>query len=295
MNNKKVKSIFEILIADLFWGFGFVATAWTLKSFSVYQSLYLRFLLITLVSMLFVFLRFFKKDLIYYFKISFLPALFLTGEIFFQIFGLKFTTPSKAGFITTLFIVMVPILELIFFKRSISKKHWFWVVTSLYGTYLIVGGKLDQINRGDSLILISALFASFHILIIGNISRTDISLFKLNLFQSYWGCILTMPLILLDPIKNFSSITSQAMTGLMSLTFGTTLLAFYFQMRAQKNITASVASLLFLLEAPLAAIFSFYFMNESLSLFQIGGCCLVLFSASGVIITNYSQKNDLKF
>ena len=294
MLNKKVRSIFEILLADLFWGFGFIATAWTLISFSVFQSLYLRFLLIALVSAPFIFYKIAFAEFKNYLKISFLPGLFLICEILFQILGIKYTTPSKAGFITTLFIVIVPILEKIFLQRTISKSHWLWVTISLVGTYLIIGSQLSEISRGDGLILVSAIFASFHILIIGSVSQENVSLFKLNLFQAYWGCLLTAPLIWLDPLVSLGSVHQLALFGLLALTFGTTLLAFYFQMRAQRHILPSVASLLFLFEAPLAALFSFYLMNESLDIFQILGCVIVLLSASGVILTSYVKKIDLE-
>ncbi len=292
MLNKKIKSISEILVADFFWGFGFIATAWTLTSFSVVQSLYLRFMLITVTSVPFILNKTTMDELKTYLKISFLPGLFLIGEILFQILGVKYTTPSKAGFITTLFIVIVPILEKVFLKRAISKAHWVWVTISLVGMYLILGSQLSEISRGDGLILVSAVFASFHILIIGSVSQNKVSLFKLNLFQSYWACLLTAPLFLFDPLGISNSVGHLAIIGLLSLTFGTTLLAFYFQMRAQKNISPSVASLLFLIEAPLAAFFSFYLLNEKLSLFQILGCVIVLLSASGVILTGYVKKID---
>ena len=288
--NRKLNAVFEILLADLFWGFGFVATAWTLLSFSLYQSLYLRFTIITIVTIPFVVYRTSREKFFQYLKISFLPSLLLIGEIFFQILGLQYTTPSKAGFTTTLFIVIVPVLEFLILKNLISKWHWCWVLLSLVGTYFIVGGEISKINSGDILIFISAIFASFHIMTIGRISGADLEFFKLNIFQSFWGCLLTLPLIFFEPLIAFSKIESKALIGILSLTFGTTLLAFYFQMRAQRYVSSSTASLLFLLESPMAAVFSFYFIGEHLQGWQLVGCVIVVLSAIGVIFTARSKE-----
>lgn len=288
--NKKIVSIVEILLANLFWGFGFLATTWALESFSFFQSLYLRFTLVTLVTLPFVFFQLSRHQFKQYFQISLFPALFILGEIFFQILGLKYTTPSKAAFITTLFIVMVPLLEIYFSKSQVSKWHWAWVLLSLLGTYLIVGGELAKISVGDLIILISAVFVSCHIIIIGKLSTTSLGLFKLNLFQSYWGFLITIPLMFFEPQLDFSQVKLISWAGLLALTFGTTMLAFYFQLRAQRTISASTASLLFLLESPIAAIFSYLLAGERLSWLQLVGCATVLFSATGVILSNTSKK-----
>ncbi|MBC7420321.1 MAG: DMT family transporter [Bdellovibrio sp.] len=293
--NRKLNSVLEILLADIFWGFGFVATTWSLLSFSLFQSLYLRFTIIAVVTLPFIVYQMNKRDFMKYLKIAFLPSLFLIGEIFFQILGLTYTTPSKAGFITTLFIVIVPILEYLLLKKTISRLHWFWVLLSLIGTYFIVGGEISKINSGDLIIFVSAIFASFHIMTIGKISDLNLDFFKLNIFQSFWGCLLTLPLFFFEPVLEISNIQTKAVIGLMSLTFGTTLLAFYFQMRAQRTISSSTASLLFLLESPLAAVFSFYLIGEQMIWLQILGCLIVILSAIGVIFTSETKKNDPVF
>lgn len=291
VTNKKMQAIGEILTADLFWGFGFVATTWTLLSFSVFQSLYLRFTIIAIVCLPFVLYRTTRREFFSYLKLAFFPSIFLIGEIFFQILGLKYTTPSKAGFITTLFIVIVPSIEFFLLRRRVAKLHWFWVLVSLFGTYFIVGGELSKINSGDVIMLVSAVFVSLHIIVIDRISEENLNFFKLNIFQSIWGCVFTFPLIFFEPMVDFSSLQPKAMLGLMSLTFGTTLLAFYLQMRAQRNVSSSVASLLFLLESPIAAVFSFYLIGEHLIDVQIMGCTIVILAAVGVTLTSRVKKS----
>ncbi len=290
MTDNKKLAYLEILIADLIWGFGFIATTWALVDFTQYQILNFRFLLVIVIVLPFIIYKLSKENFLFYLKMSFVPALFLILEVFFQISGLQYTTPSKAGFITVLFIVLVPVLDTIIYKVKIPRKHIFWVALSLLGTVLIVNGPISLFNSGDALMLASAICASLHILIISRINHASYNLFYLNLFQCLWGSILTLPLLLINPLKDLNAISIQSYSSLFFIAFGTTLLAFYLQIRAQKNISASVASLLFLLESVFAALFSFYLLNEHLSVWQLIGCAIVLGTSMVVILSSSDEK-----
>ena len=215
------------------------------------------------------------------------------GEIFFQMLGLKYTTATKAGFITILFIVLVPLIEKIFFLKKINKIHWLWVLVSIVGVKFILGGEiLSSLNFGDTMMLISCLFASMHIISIDRVSNKIDSPFAFNIYQVLWCFLFSVPFIFIDPIINLQNLTSISIIGLIIVSLGTTLLAFYFQLRAQKNIAASDASLLFLLESPLAAIFSFYFLNEQLIFSQLIGCGLVIAASVGVVLSSSSKMDQ---
>ncbi len=293
MQINKVKSIAEIIMADLLWGFGFVATVWSLQSFTLFQSLFLRFLIIFLLAIPFIFPRYKISEVQISLKISLLPSLFLFGEIGFQMWGLQYTTPAKAGFITILFVVIVPLFEKLFYRRDINKLHGLWVGISLLGVKCIVGYEPSAVlNFGDGIIFISCLSASLHIISIDRL-KTDIHKpFDFNLFQCFWCLIFCLPLFLFEPIFIFKTIKLISIVGLLTISIGTTMLAFYLQIKAQKHISASKASLLFLLESLFAAILSYYFLNENLTSTQMMGCGLVLISAV-VVIWSGSRKTDL--
>ena len=133
----KLRGVFEILMVNLFWGFGFVATVWALESFSLLQILALRFAIVGIVGLGFLFFKDKKrcKELL---KMTFLPALLLMMELLFQAWGLLHTTATKAGFITIMYIVLVPMLEGFFWKRKIEISHWLWVGLAVVGTLLTV-------------------------------------------------------------------------------------------------------------------------------------------------------------
>ncbi len=289
---KKIKSIFEIIVADMLWGIGFVATVWLLQSFTLFQSLFLRFAIIAVVCAPYIFLKFNFYKIRSSLKTAFLPALFLSGEIFFQMLGLQHTTATKAGFITILFIIVVPLIEKIIFFKKIHIIHWAWVLISIVGVKFILGGEiLSWLNFGDAMMLISCVFASMHILFIDRLSNKIDSPFAFNIYQVFWGFLFSVPLIFIDPIRHDQNYTLISIVGLIIISLGTTLLAFYFQLLAQKNISASDSSLLFILESPFAAFFSVYFLNEKLVFMQLVGCALVICAAVGVVLSS-SQKND---
>jgi drug/metabolite transporter (DMT)-like permease len=81
-----------------------------------------------------------------------------------------------------------------------------------------------------------------------------------------------------------------AIIGLLSLTFGSTLIAFALQVRAQRVLSPSIASLIFLLESPFALIFAIYFLNESMTDLQATGALLIFFSAVGATLAERRPK-----
>jgi len=288
---KKRLALFEGLISAVFWGFGYVASVWALESFSVSQSLALRFFIVGFLFTPVLFIKFKLTELKRLLRLSFLPGVFLVGEIYFQLIGLRYTTPTKAAFITVLFVVLVPLIEALFYKIKINKLHWLFVLIALLGTGFLATFKVEDINWGDLFMFMSALFVSFHILSVSKLSQNEDNLFSINLFQCFWAGVLTLPFLIFDPITLDAQFSFKSVLGLAFLTFGTTLLAFYFQMRSQKELNPSTASVLFLLESPLAALFSYLILNEMLSLPQMLGCCLIFLAVTGVTFLK-TNKSD---
>lgn len=281
----------EVLLANLFWGFGFTATVWSLQSWSILQILIIRFAVVGLCGFI-IALLFKPKELTRLLRLTFIPALFLITEILFQVWGLEHTSATKAGFLFGLYIIIVPLLEGFFFKRKIQLSHWLWVLVALLGTFLMIEIDTFEINIGDLLILISSLGASLHILSIDRLGKKEDNLFIANALQSTWGAILILPLLLLQNTAWPTEVPLKPILGLLSLTFGSTFLAFYLQMRAQKNLSASIASVLFLLESPFAAIFGYFLLSERLNSVQWLGCALIIVAAAGITTRHFFQTKN---
>ncbi len=278
-------AVAELLTATLIWGFGFTATIWAMASFSSIAVSVLRFSIAFLLTLPIIYMvrelrhEFTRANL----KLAALPGLLLGSTLILQTWGLEHTTATKSGFITTLYIVIVPIVEVLILRKRIHRLHALWVAIALAGTALIVQLKIDHINFGDVLTLLCAFFAAFHIALLSKIGPQVKSPFLFNTFQSFWAAMLALSILPFFPGPHFKGYDFWAAIGLFSLTVGSTMLAFALQVKAQKKLTASLSSLIFLLESPFAMLFAILLLGETLSMGQGIGAILISVAAFGAV------------
>ena len=282
MKNSQLQSILELLFAASLWGFGFIAAIWTLESFQPITSIVARFGLATIVGFAITFMipslrsRISKQD----FKNAILPGFFLFSTLWLQTWGLQHTTATKSSFITCLYVLIVPVIEWLFAHKKLPWIHWVSVSMALVGTALMVHLNLKEWNLGDTLTLGCAIMAALHILSIGWISQKVQSTFHLNIFQTAVAGFFALIAWVISSESIPTSLTSNALMGLLLLSCGSTLIAFTLQIRAQKKISASLASLIFLLESPFAMVFAFVLLKEQISFMQLSGAILILASCT---------------
>lgn len=210
-------------------------------------------------------------------------ALF-TGSTLQQ-FGISFTSVGKAGFITALYIVLVPLLG-IFFKKKVSLKIWLSVLISMIGLYLLCITENFSIGKGDLLVLCCAFFFSIHILLIDYFSP-KVNGVKMSCIQFFVaGIISILPMAIFESPTLTSILSAWApilYAGVLSCGVAYTL-----QVVAQKNTDPTVASLLLSLESVFAVISGWLVLGESLSLKELIGCVLVFIA---VILAQLPNKN----
>lgn len=278
----------EMVLSSLIWGFGFIATVWAMEMTNPAWVNVLRFFGAFFLSCLVGKIPT-KKYLIH----AAIPGFFLSATLLLQTYGLKYTTPTKSSFITVLYVLMVPIMEWVAFGSKVSPHLLFWIATGFGGTVLITQVQVGEFNVGDLLTLGCAITAAFHILWIAKVQTHIKSPFRFNSAQALWAGIFCLIFALpTTPFEWFGS-TVSGWAGLFSITVGSTLIAFALQVRAQGVLSPTVASLLFLLESPFAAIYSFLFMNERLTLNQWLGAALILVSALGAILSEFGLTHAL--
>lgn len=288
----KNRAALELIFAGVLWGFGFVATVWALEAFTPVETLFLRFVIAGIVGELlyliakgpnFVSLR---EELT-----RALPAgLLLGGMLLLQTIGLKYTTATKSGFLTALYVILVPLFNAWFFKTASSWRQYALTFLALVGTFILVGGKIDNINTGDLWTLACAVFATFHIIYIGRISHRVGNAFRFNNFQSLWCLLALTPLLLSQEQMFVGTPTAKPWLGVLCLGLGSSIIAFYLQIRTQKILSDSTASMIFLLESPFAAMFGFLILNERLSPLQISAAVLIMAASVLQILWDPSKK-----
>jgi drug/metabolite transporter (DMT)-like permease len=209
---------------------------------------------------------------------SLLTGLFLFGGVAFQQLGLQSTTAGKAGFITGLYVVLVPIVGLFFGQRS-NIYIWIGAALSIGGLYFLSVTDTFQIEPGDRLVLFCAIAFTFHVLFIAWLSPLMDS-FLLAVIQFSICAILNLIVAFsIEPV-NLESISSAwlpiAYGGLLSVGIAYTL-----QVVAQQTAHPAYASIILSLEAVFAVIGGWLILDENLTGRMLIGCGLML---AGMII-----------
>jgi drug/metabolite transporter (DMT)-like permease len=294
------QAVTELLFAAALWGFGFVATQWALTTWNPQGVLLWRFAAaLVLGEILHLFFKRGRKK-VHSWKVDFklaLPAGLLLGTFLLaQTIGLKHTSASKSGFITTLYVIFVPAVNFLFFKKRFPLKVLGLAALACLGTYLLMDLSLqtlhEQINRGDIWTLASALLGAFHIIYIGRISRRIQDPFRVNNFQSLWALIAVLPVVFWGSSIQHAPVNANSLAGLLVVSAACSVLAFFIQVRAQKILSDTTASMLFLLESPFAFFFAFLLMGDRLNGVQGLGALFILAAALGTVLVEQSAGTN---
>lgn len=271
---------FELMTA-LIWGLAFVAQRKATDSLSAIAVNGLRFALAS--AFLFVFsivLDFiFKKqgkEIIPWTKETILGGALLGAILFvgnnLQQLGLEGTSAGKAGFISALYIVFVPIFSLLARKKP-KANCWYAVLIAIFGFYLISINEALTISKGDLMVFLCSLIFAFHI-IYTDIYAKNTDPVKLTFMQMFIGGIISIPAM---AIKGFP--TSQAigenLVPILYIGLCSSGIGFTFQTIGQKKVESSIASLIMSLESVFALIFGIIILKEPMTAKELIGCLLV--------------------
>jgi drug/metabolite transporter (DMT)-like permease len=202
-----------------------------------------------------------------------LAGVFLTLGSAFQQAGLEFTSAGNAGFITGLYVVLIPLFLALGWHRMPRPVIWAAALLAALGLYLLSTGGSMQVNRGDGLVLISAVFWALHVILIDwMVRRMDILRFALGQYLVCGLTSLAFGLALeeqsrLSLINNWPVI---AYTGLVSIGLGYTL-----QAAGQRVAPPADAAIILSMEAVFAALAGWLILDERLSNIQLLGCGLM--------------------
>lgn len=190
-----------------------------------------------------------------------------------QQIGITMTTAGKAGFITALYIILVPLMG-VFIGKKIPRIIWFCVVLAMAGFYLLCVKEGFSISKGDVLVLFCSVGFSVHIMTIDHFTSKGVDGVKMACIQFAVAAIVMTPVMFLLENPSVSGLLSAWMTiayaGILSSGVG-----FTFQIVAQKDTDPTTATLIMSLESVFAAVSGCLFLNEVLLPKEILGCILV--------------------
>ena len=201
-----------------------------------------------------------------------------------QQFGMQYTSVGKAGFITALYIVIVPVLGLLFGKRC-GLKIWLGVCIALVGFYLLCMTGGFALERGDLYLLCCSLLFSFHILVIDHFSPL-VDGVKMSCIQFLVSGVLSGAAMLLFETPSIAGIVAGAGPILYAgvLSSG---VAYTLQIIGQKNYNPTVATLLLSLESVFSVLTGWLVLHQKLSSREIAGCVLIF---AAVILAQLPEK-----
>ena len=205
-----------------------------------------------------------------------------TGVVLFiatslQQIGIQYTTAGKAGFITALYVEVVPIIGYVVLHQKVSKLIWLCVVMAAVGLYLLCMTGVDlSLNKGDTLQLLCAVGFAIHILTIGHFSPLTDGI-KMSSIQFFVAGFLALIFMVIFEEPNMPAILDAAVpilyAGLISAGVGYTL-----QIVAQKDTNPTIASLILSLESVFALIAGTIILHEAMTSRELVGC-LIMFAA----------------
>lgn len=196
----------------------------------------------------------------------------LTVSTSLQQIGLVYTTAGKAGFITALYILIVPLLGL-FLGRKVGGKTWLGVALAVIGMYLLCIKEGFSISYGDFMVLLCAFVFSLHILTVDYFSP-KVDGVRLSCIQFFvCGCLCAVPMVIFEHPEIYQIL--QAWLPLIYAGVLSSGVAYTLQIITQKHLNPTVASLLMSLESVFAALTGWLILNERLSPKELLGCVLV--------------------
>lgn len=278
----QLKGSFALLAATVIWGFAFIAQSVGMDLIGpfTFQAVRCSLAVLVLIPCAFVLdigkcsclesLHKWKDPQLWKAGILCGCALFVAASL--QQIGLVYTDAGKAGFITAMYIVLVPILGL-FLKRKPPKSAVFSVLLAVAGLYLLSCIGVTEINKGDLYLMGCALAFAVQINCIDRFAP-HVDGFRLNCIQSLTVVLLSVPFVILTETVDVANILAcwgpLCFAGILSMG-----LAYSLQIVGQKDLEPTTASLIMSLESVFAAIGGWWLLHERMTSWEMLGCGLV--------------------
>ncbi|MCM2531884.1 DMT family transporter [Neobacillus pocheonensis] len=279
---KPIFADISLLFVTLFWGTTFVLVQNAINSIEPFSFNGIRFLTAAILLMICL-LIFERKQLkLLNLKLA-LSGVFIGFWLFLgyatQTIGLLYTTTSKAGFITGLNVIFVPLFSLFLFKQYPSKNAIFGVLTATVGLFLLTMTDVAGLNIGDGFMFICAISFALQIILTGKYSSKYPTLLLTVIQISTVAILSIISAFLFEDWKKSLNVkillSHDVFIALLITSIFATAIAFFVQTNFQKYTTATRVALIFAMEPVFAAITGYFLANDRLSYSALFGCLLI--------------------
>jgi drug/metabolite transporter (DMT)-like permease len=292
-----LKSDLILFLVAFIWGLAFVAQRTGMEHVGPFTFNGIRFLLASISLLPFVFLskndsnklnnftpKESKNGLI---KFGIISSVFLFGGISFQQAGLVHTTAGKAGFITGLYVVIVPIFGLLLKLHKTNVFTWVGAILATVGMYFLSVTSQFTISYGDFLVLMCSFCFAGHVLVIANFAKKYKAI-QLSFIQSLIVSIVSMVIAIIFEDVNIEGIKNAAIPIFYGGVFSSAI-AYSLQIYGQKHSHPAHASIIMSFESVFAALTGWIILDEIFSGRAVFGCSLILI---GVLVSQLFRFNN---
>ena len=304
----KYKGGLMLLITALIWGVAFLFQKNSMDFVGPFTFTSYRGLIAAVVLIPFAFildkLKKNKGEVIYVdHKTEMIGGLFSGIFLFLgsalQQYSLVSTTISKGGFLTSTYMVFVPIFGLLL-KKKTSLKNWLCVLGALIGSYILtcleaaINGESFLPNSSDLVLIVSSMCFAMQILMVDKfISRCNPV--RLNGYSFFWVFIFSGIVALSSETFVLANV-SKFIVGLLFVAILSSCIAYSFQNIGQKYVNPTTSSLILSLESVFALLSGVIFLKEDLSIYEIVGCLIIFICVviSQVSIPTIKKKGESK-
>ena len=279
-----------LLLAAIVWGFAFVAQKVGMNTIGPMAFNGIRFLLGGFTLLPFIWynsnrkVNSDKKAEKSLWKAGLISGIVLFFAATIQQVGIIYTTAGNAGFITSFYVILVPII-LVFFKHKIKFQVWIGALLALIGLYFLSVNQGFKLVAGDGLVFVSAFFWAIQVILASHYS-TRFNIVKLAAIQFALTGFLSLFVSFFTEVYGMQNIYNSIIPLLYGGIFSVGL-AFTFQLIGQKNVAPSHAVIILSTESLFAVIGGFLLLNEKLTSMEILGAALML---CGVLLSQIKIK-----
>lgn len=291
--NKKIQGSASLLFATLIWGTAFIFQSVGMDHIGpfTFQAVRCALAVIGMVTVIWLldkkagrdFKKGWQDKRLWKAGILCGIPLFLACDL--QQLGLVYTTAGKAGFLTAMYIVMVPVLG-IFLKRKITVMVPVSVGIAVAGLYLLSFSGAEAANIGDILMLICAVMFAVQILVVDHFAA-DVDAVRLNCIQAGVVAVASAIMTAFTEEVRIPDLLNcwlpLCYTGFISMGA-----AYSLQIIGQKHVEPTAAALFMSLESVFAALFGWLLLHETMSLTELFGCVLMF---TAVILSQIPIKS----
>ena len=309
-NKRKTASTFILILTSFIWGAGFISQSIGADFVGPFTFLALRSWIAAAALIPVVWILVVRKSPLGLkgllnrnnVKGGLLCGLFLFLASAVQQMGIPYTTTAKAGFLTAMYVVMVPVICLVanwvtglwstnpgpFGTENSGWRVWIGVMLTVIGLFLLCLKGRTRFEKGDLLIILCALLYAFQIMAINRYVKT-VEPVLLAWMEFFWTALFATVFMLIFEDSSVSGLTSAApsiiFAGFFSSACGYTL-----QIVGQKGLHPTIASIIMSLESVFSAILGWIILGQRLSFREICGCALIF---AAIIVSQTGKQAEM--